>query len=139
MSAGRRKIAGCSRRSSRTQSVNWRPTFRVSGHNANTPDRERKRVVRLLLEDVTLVRGEQITLHLRFRGGGRAWAYRLRKHPGSGGRHLQKLSESSMSVWGIIPIRKSRPCLMSGGFVRERDRLSQLAISFASRESMHLS
>jgi len=37
--------------------------------DVNTPDRERKRMVRLLLEDVTLLRGEQITLHLRFRGG----------------------------------------------------------------------
>lgn len=35
----------------------------------STPDRERKRIVRLLLEDVTLIRGEQITLHLRFKGG----------------------------------------------------------------------
>jgi hypothetical protein len=34
-----------------------------------TPDRERKRMVRLLLEDVTLIRGESITLHLRFKGG----------------------------------------------------------------------
>jgi len=35
----------------------------------NTPDRERKRMIRLLLEDVTLVRGEKITLHIRFKGG----------------------------------------------------------------------
>ena len=35
----------------------------------STPDRERKRIVRLLLEDVTLIRGEQITWHLRFKGG----------------------------------------------------------------------
>jgi DNA invertase Pin-like site-specific DNA recombinase len=34
-----------------------------------TADRERKRMVRLLLEDVTLNRGEQITLHIRFKGG----------------------------------------------------------------------
>src|SRR4030095_13685745 len=34
-----------------------------------TPDRERKRMVRLLLEDVTLNRGEQISLQLRFKGG----------------------------------------------------------------------
>lgn len=34
-----------------------------------TPDRERKRMVRLLLEDVTLNRGERITLHIRFKGG----------------------------------------------------------------------
>lgn len=35
----------------------------------NTPDRERKRMVRLLVEDVTLVRGEHITMHVRFKGG----------------------------------------------------------------------
>jgi hypothetical protein len=34
-----------------------------------TPDRERKRMVRLLLEDVTLIRGIPITVHVRFRGG----------------------------------------------------------------------
>src|SRR6266853_156920 len=34
-----------------------------------TPDRERKRMVRLLLEDVTLMRGDRITLHIRFKGG----------------------------------------------------------------------
>jgi len=34
-----------------------------------TPDRERKRLVRLLLDDVTLIRADNITLRLRFRGG----------------------------------------------------------------------
>jgi len=34
-----------------------------------TPDRERKRMVRLLLEDVTLSRGEQISMQIRFKGG----------------------------------------------------------------------
>ena len=34
-----------------------------------TEDRDRKRMIRLLVEDVTMTRGEQITLHLRFRGG----------------------------------------------------------------------
>lgn len=34
-----------------------------------TPDRERKRIARLLIEDVTLNRAEQINLHVRFRGG----------------------------------------------------------------------
>jgi hypothetical protein len=33
------------------------------------PDRERKRMVRLLLEDVTLTREDRVTLHLRFKGG----------------------------------------------------------------------
>ncbi len=34
-----------------------------------TEDRDRKRMIRLLVEDVTLIRGEQIRLHIRFRGG----------------------------------------------------------------------
>jgi hypothetical protein len=36
---------------------------------SGTPDRERKRMVRLLLEDVTLIKGTPITVHVRFRGG----------------------------------------------------------------------
>ena len=37
--------------------------------NAQTPDRERKRIVRLLLEDVTLLRDLcEVTLHVRFKG-----------------------------------------------------------------------
>ena len=35
----------------------------------NTPDRERKRMTRLLLEDVTVLRGEMIVLQIRFKGG----------------------------------------------------------------------
>jgi len=34
-----------------------------------TPDRERKRMVRLLLEDVTLIRADHLSLHIRFKGG----------------------------------------------------------------------
>jgi DNA invertase Pin-like site-specific DNA recombinase len=34
-----------------------------------TPQRERKRMVRLLIEDITLVRDQQITAHLRLKGG----------------------------------------------------------------------
>jgi DNA invertase Pin-like site-specific DNA recombinase len=35
----------------------------------NTPDRERKRMTRLLLEDVTAFRGDTILLQIRFKGG----------------------------------------------------------------------
>jgi DNA invertase Pin-like site-specific DNA recombinase len=39
-------------------------------HDPQTPDRERKRMVRLLLEDVTLVKTvDGLTTHIRFRGG----------------------------------------------------------------------
>lgn len=34
-----------------------------------TPQRERKRMVRLLIEDVTLLRADEIVAHVRFRGG----------------------------------------------------------------------
>lgn len=34
-----------------------------------TPHRERKRMLRLLIEDVTLIKAEQITAHIRFKGG----------------------------------------------------------------------
>ncbi len=34
-----------------------------------TPQRERKRMVRLLIEDVTLIRADEIVAHVRFRGG----------------------------------------------------------------------
>jgi hypothetical protein len=37
--------------------------------NPDTPQRERKRMVRLLLEDVTLTKTDQIHLHVRLRGG----------------------------------------------------------------------
>lgn len=35
----------------------------------NTPDRERKRMARLMLEDVTLLKGADVTVHVRFKGG----------------------------------------------------------------------
>ncbi len=38
-------------------------------NDSRVPDRERKRIVRLLLEDVTLVKGQELTAHVRFRAG----------------------------------------------------------------------
>lgn len=35
----------------------------------NTPQRERKRIARLLLDDVTVVKNDEIHVHVRFRGG----------------------------------------------------------------------
>jgi DNA-binding transcriptional regulator YiaG len=37
--------------------------------DSSTPDRERKRLARLLLEDVTLTKGKQLLVHIRFPGG----------------------------------------------------------------------
>jgi DNA invertase Pin-like site-specific DNA recombinase len=38
-------------------------------HDPRTTDRERKRLVRHIVEDVTLLRGDRITAHVRFKGG----------------------------------------------------------------------
>jgi DNA invertase Pin-like site-specific DNA recombinase len=38
-------------------------------HDPHTPDRERKRLVRVLVEDVTLIKREQLLIHVRFPGG----------------------------------------------------------------------
>lgn len=38
-------------------------------NDPNTSDRDRKRIVRLLLEDVTLIKTEGVIIHVRFKGG----------------------------------------------------------------------
>jgi hypothetical protein len=43
--------------------------FRQVWGNPALPHRERKRMVRLLIEDVTVVKRDRLTLHVRFRGG----------------------------------------------------------------------
>jgi hypothetical protein len=43
--------------------------FPAIWNDPQTPQRERKRMVGLLIEDVTLIKGSEITAHVRFRGG----------------------------------------------------------------------
>jgi DNA invertase Pin-like site-specific DNA recombinase len=43
--------------------------FPALWRDPKTPDRERKRMMRLLLEDITLSRSEHISVHIRFKGG----------------------------------------------------------------------
>jgi hypothetical protein len=38
-------------------------------NDKSTPSRERKRMIRLLIEDVTLLKAEQLCVYIRFRGG----------------------------------------------------------------------
>ncbi|MCP4685666.1 MAG: recombinase family protein [bacterium] len=73
--------------------------FKKLWNNPATPDRERKRMVRLLIEDVTLVKDERLTLKVRFKGG----ALRI-LHPPK--------PQSSWERWRIDP-----------GVVEEIDRL----------------
>ena len=43
--------------------------FPALWRDPKTPDREKKRIVRLLLEDITLIKRERISVHVRFKGG----------------------------------------------------------------------
>ncbi len=54
----------------REQILRLAEDFRQMWQDPQTPDRERKRMARLLIADVILIRGpKQITAHLRFKGG----------------------------------------------------------------------
>ena len=53
----------------RAQVVALATDFSKLWHDPKTPDRERKRMVRLLIEDVTVRKEEQVLLQVRFRGG----------------------------------------------------------------------
>jgi hypothetical protein len=54
----------------REQILRLAEDFPQMWQDPKTPDRERKRMARLLIEDVTLVRSpEQVTAHIRFKGG----------------------------------------------------------------------
>jgi hypothetical protein len=53
----------------RTQLHTLATDFPRLWHDPHTPDRERKRLVRVLLEDVTLIKREHLLIHVRFPGG----------------------------------------------------------------------
>ena len=53
----------------RTELLKLATDFPRLWRDPNTSDRERKRMAHLLIEDVTLVKAEGITAHIRFKGG----------------------------------------------------------------------
>lgn len=53
----------------RTEIMSLATNFPRLWNDAKTPDREKKRMVRLLIEDITLIKNKEITMHIRFRGG----------------------------------------------------------------------
>ena len=55
--------------SARPRSASSPPTSPALWTDPATPARERKRIVRLLLDDVTINKTDQIHVHVRFRGG----------------------------------------------------------------------
>src|SRR6185437_1774162 len=54
---------------SRKQILALATDFPQLWRDPRTPDRERKRIVRLLIEDATVSKGEPITVRIRFKGG----------------------------------------------------------------------
>jgi excisionase family DNA binding protein len=60
---------GCLNEKQRQQILDLATDFPRLWRDSRTPHQEKKRIARLLLEDVTLIRGEQITAHVRFKGG----------------------------------------------------------------------
>lgn len=83
-----------------------------------TPERERKRMVRLLLEDVTLIRQDHITVHVRFRGGVTQTlalprpltAWELKMTPAEVVREIDRLMEdhTDKEIVGILNGRGTR-------------------------------
>jgi DNA invertase Pin-like site-specific DNA recombinase len=65
----------------RTRIVALASDFPALWHDPATPDRERKRMLRLLLEDVTLLKGKDLIVHVRFRGGATKTLTLPRPHP----------------------------------------------------------
>jgi hypothetical protein len=53
----------------RTQLFSLAKDFPAIWNDSKTPQRERKRIVTLLIEDVTLIKAEKITIQVRFKGG----------------------------------------------------------------------
>jgi DNA invertase Pin-like site-specific DNA recombinase len=53
----------------RSQISSLATDFRLLWQDPKTPDRERKRMVRLLIEDVTLIKRQDLVVQVRFRGG----------------------------------------------------------------------
>jgi hypothetical protein len=53
----------------RTQVLALASDFSKLWQDPRTENRDRKRMMRLLIEDVTLVRGKELTVNVRFRGG----------------------------------------------------------------------
>jgi DNA invertase Pin-like site-specific DNA recombinase len=75
-----------------------------------TPQRERKRIARLLIDDVTLNKTDQIHLHVRFRGG-QTTSLRSRSHPARGicDRPTPTRSPSSTGCSTTTPTPRSQP------------------------------
>jgi DNA invertase Pin-like site-specific DNA recombinase len=102
-------------------------------NDPKTLDRERKRMVRLLLEDVTLLREDRITVHVRFRGGATKTlmllrpltAWELRMTPAEVVREIDRLLEDHTDK-EIVRILNTRGTLSGEGKIFSRRIVARL-------------
>src|ERR1022692_2558407 len=87
----------------------WPVTSRGSGRIPTHPIRERKRMARLLLEDVTLTKTKDITLGVRFKGGATT-VLTIPRPPASTSstNSAPRSSRKSTACWTATPPMKSR-------------------------------
>jgi DNA invertase Pin-like site-specific DNA recombinase len=92
----------------REQILRLAEDFPQMWQDPKTPDRERKRMARLLLDDVFLIRGpEQVTAHIRFKGGAAQTIYvplRRRKTDPRAIDMTQRLSEDHHNPASIADV-----------------------------------
>jgi hypothetical protein len=65
----KRQVDRCLDEEQRAQILALATDFPSLWSDPRTPDRERKRMARLLIEDVTLLKADDVTVHVRFKGG----------------------------------------------------------------------
>ena len=105
-----------------------------------TPMRERKRIARLLLTDVTVTRtSDIITAHVRLAGGqARTLTLPVPDRPGRSGRPSPPLSLRSTSCWTTTPAPRSPASCATAAWPTAKDGPSPPSWSSASSAPNHL-
>ena len=116
--------------------------FPALWHDPATPDRERKRMLRLLIEDVTLHKGKEIVTQVRFRGGATKAirlprplpAWELRRHSAKLVADVDRLIDhhTDKAIAALLNKRGMRSC-NGGALNRLMIRNIRLAYGLKSR------
>ena len=105
--------------------------FPVIWNDPHTPMRERKRIVALLIEDVTLIKSDMISIQVRFKGGSTTSlsipiplnAWQSRKTPD----HVVSLLDELLAQhneWEVAEILNERGCVTGAGTVFNQESVS---------------
>jgi DNA invertase Pin-like site-specific DNA recombinase len=110
----------------------------------NTPHRERKRMVRLLIEDVTLRKAEQIEVSVRFRGGVNKTfsvartlnCWQSRKHSSAVITEIDRLLKDH-NLGEIAAILNARGYKTGGGLDFDAATVSRIRIVYGLKDRYH--